>query len=214
MLSERPAEPLSQLRNVALSPFGPESGPESGAAPRTQSGANIALNFGASRWRDRIDFHFHLSGRVASDLMSLVLPQVESPPARRRRDELWKSTCLEFFLGPAGQQSYLEINLSPSGHWNCYVFDGYRQGMRESADTVVYLNESHLDPRGDQASWHGTLRTEGPKGEFASWLSSGSLVMGVSAVLEYNSGEREYWSLVHVADRPDFHRREGFRLTL
>ena len=59
---------------------------------------------------------------------SLVLPAESA--SSTRRDHLWESTCFEAFLAPAGRPEYWEVNLSPSGDWNVYRFDGERQGMR------------------------------------------------------------------------------------
>ena len=48
--------------------------------------------------------------------------------ARVRTDELWRTTCFEAFVRTDG--GYVEYNLSPSGAWAAYRFDGYREGMR------------------------------------------------------------------------------------
>src|SRR5436190_13084183 len=65
--------------------------------------------------------------RVAGDISRLVIP---SPATPARTDELWKTTCFEIFSAGDGA-SYDEYNLSPSGAWAAYRFDGYREGMRD-----------------------------------------------------------------------------------
>jgi hypothetical protein len=37
---------------------------------------------------------------------------------------------------------------------------------------------------------------------------------GVAAVIRTTDGGKSHWALVHPASRPDFHRRDGFALTL
>src|SRR5437867_2105496 len=56
----------------------------------------------------------------------LVVPPIADEPGRR--DQLWRSTCVELFVAAPGEAGYLEVNLSPSGDWNVYRFDGYRAG--------------------------------------------------------------------------------------
>ncbi len=50
----------------------------------------------------------------------------------RRGHELWRQTCMELFIAEQDSRSYLEINLAPSGAWNCYEFSDYREGMKVS----------------------------------------------------------------------------------
>jgi hypothetical protein len=40
------------------------------------------------------------------------------------------------------------------------------------------------------------------------------LASTVAAVVETIDGGKIHWALVHPASRPDFHRRDGFALTL
>ena len=51
-----------------------------------------------------------------------------------RQDELWRTTCMELFIGVAGAHDYFELNLSPSFAWNCYHFNSYREGMSPADD--------------------------------------------------------------------------------
>lgn len=182
----------------------------------------LKLSFNVHRRRDRLDFAFILSGRVPTDLDSLVLHQAREPLARKRCDELWKGTCLELFVGAADGQGYLELNMAPSGDWNIYVFDRYRTAMRPASDPLPPLVNTAVSLQGDVVEFHGSLRTSASSvpanvvrgGEVQNVLNSPGLVMGATAVLEYKTGEKEYWALAHSGEKPDFHLRESFRLIL
>ncbi len=189
----------------ALRPFGAASGSPEGA------GRQLKLIFSVHRLKSRIDFNFMLSGRVAADVAKVKVPGVLEAGSRRRRDELWKSTCLEVFIGRADRSSYLELNLSPAGDWNLYAFEKYRSGMRPAHEPRPPLTRVEQAPSGDTVAWHGSL--SGGK-DLDELLSSPGLVMNATAVLEYKTGEQEYWALVHAGEKPDFHLRETFRLPL
>src|ERR1700676_4817057 len=49
--------------------------------------------------------------------------------AGERADALWKHTCFEAFVAPAGAPGYHEFNFSPSLDWASYRFSAYREGM-------------------------------------------------------------------------------------
>lgn len=178
---------------------------------------SLKLHFNVERRRHSLDFAFVLSGRMPTDLESLVVPEPHEVLMRRRRDELWKNTCFEIFVGSAENPAYLEMNLSPSGDWNVYAFAKYRSQMRPVSDSQPPLIKVERVASGDTYEWHGSLRPTdvvGGEGELGELLRSPGLVLGATAVLEYKSGEREYWALAHAGGQPDFHLRESFRLPL
>ncbi len=120
-----------------------------------------------------------------------------------RRDELWQSTCLEAFVGTSVGAAYAEFNLSPNGDWNIYQFKSYRDGMTKALPT---LRES---------TWREGAQGEGRR-EAGMFLPLqqlqlvGPVVLGVTAVLEYQDGQKEYWALAHAGEKPDFHLRSSF----
>jgi hypothetical protein len=182
---------------------------------------DLKVLFSAWRWREHLDFNFILHGSTPEALNSVVLPDVVTPETRERRDELWKTTCLEFFLAGTNQKNYFEMNLSPSGDWNLYAFDDYRSGMRPATSAEVSLMKVERAVRGDTIIWQGSLRpTTSGDGTLASLLTPASngarsgLVMGVACVMEYKTGDKDYWALAHAGEKPDFHLRESFRLAL
>ncbi|MBT4162859.1 MAG: hypothetical protein HOC70_11915 [Gammaproteobacteria bacterium] len=108
-----------------------------------------------------------------------------------RADGLWQSTCFEIFLGQPDTPSYLELNLSPDGGWNCYKFDDVRTGMTTSDGFEV----TDIETRGElieaRVRWPGATTSE-------SWS------LGLSAVIEMADSNLQYYALSH-GDKPDFH---------
>jgi hypothetical protein len=116
----------------------------------------------------------------------LVWPQYEG---LQRTDELWRSTCCELFLGDADGEGYTELNLCPSGRWNCYRFDRYREGMREADCAPLNIRSG---PGWLEASWWTNTRE--------------SFYVGPATVLADRQGHIDYLALRH-GDKPDFHDR-------
>ena len=164
-----------------------------------------------------IEFEFLIAGS-SLEIADLVWPSALAPSQRSRRNELWKSTCLEVFLTGAqanadtDAEPYLEANVSPSGDWNLYAFDRYREGMRTVSDAVV---AAHIEEKIGEPYFRlvGAVRALPgvPDGDFARLLACGELVFSATAVLEYSSGSREYWALHHAGEKPDFHLRSSFK---
>lgn len=130
---------------------------------------------------------------------------IASPFAGKgRADELWQTTCFELFLKPAGDASYLEINLSPSERWNAYDFEAYRWGMAErpfprEPECTMRLGSSF-------AIFDAAIPVAG--------LPAEECAMGLSAVIEEQDGVKSYWALAHPDARPDFHAPACFAATL
>lgn len=142
--------------------------------------------------------HYTIAGQVEG----LELPPTTSPgPA----DGLWQHTCLEAFVSPVQAAHYREFNFSPSQQWAAYCFSAERQ-----RDTAA---EGHSPVQPDIRLDHGPgqlmLRATLPEPALPPGLR---LCLGLSAVLETQSGHVSYWALRHPhADRPDFHHRGGWR---
>ena len=141
---------------------------------------------------------------VVTGVDVLALPR--DPDGPGRRDGLWRRTCAELFVGVSGRPDYLEWNLSPSGHWNLYRFDGYREGGRPEP---AVADAAPRVARGD-----GELVIEARLPLEPLGLSEQPLEAGISAVVEAADGTLTYWALVHPGERPDFHDRRGFILRL
>jgi hypothetical protein len=162
---------------------------------------------------DRIILRLHLepSGllrlryELQGDLAKLRVPE---QAASRRADELWRHTCLEFFLADAETGEYHEFNFSPSTEWAVYRFSGYRAGMVAAEPWQPRSIEIGRDPKrltlDAEANLHGLV----PK------QASPCLRAAVSAVIEAADGSFSYWALAHPPGKPDFHHPDGFRLRL
>ena len=141
---------------------------------------------------------------VRGNLSKVRVPAAADAP--RRRDRLWEETCLELFLGAEDSGEYWECNLSPSGHWNVYRFTHYREGMREEPAITSLPFDVRRDPEAL------LLAAEIGVGKIVP--AHKDLTATVAAVIGTTDGGRSHWAPVHPASRPDFHRRDGFALTL
>ena len=159
----------------------------------------------ASREGQILTFEFKFTGNFDD---SIVFSPEEISP--KRMNELWTSTCFEAFFGWEKEPEYWELNLAPSGNWNCYTFESYRSFMREEKEVVLLRKELKLT-RG-----HFLIEIQLPPDLL---VPDEPLFIGLSAVIEEKGKEPgqkniRYWSLAHAEDHPDFHNRVGFRLTL
>jgi hypothetical protein len=141
---------------------------------------------------------------LRGNLPELAIPAPAASPGRK--DRLWEATCLELFLAAGDSGRYWEINLSPAGHWNVYRFDSYRKGMVEEPAF------SSLPFR--IRSGAGILRLGAELDVGGILPAGGAIEAGVCAVIRTATGRTSHWALVHPGPRPDFHRRDGFALTL
>lgn len=147
-----------------------------------------------------IDLSFVLTG----DLARIVLPSPAPEPARR--DELWRSTCMELFLRGEGT-AYAEFNVSPSGDWAAYAFDRYRAGMRDLDGAEVDLETGQTAQR-----FMAQARISGVA--LAPLLGTGPWRAGLTAVIADHEGHTSYWALAHPPGKPDFHHEACFALDL
>ena len=139
---------------------------------------------------------------VAGDVGGIVWP---APASNVRVDGLWRHTCFEVFVGHAGMGSYFEFNLAPSGAWAAYAFAGYRAPAEPPRVPTPAISAT----RGDCRLSLTAVIDPRP------WLAQGAattLEVGLSAVLEHQSGGLGYFALHHPGERPDFHDRRGFVL--
>jgi hypothetical protein len=164
------------------------------------SGAQVVLTGNIRRDGEML----RLSYRLQGNLKALSIPAADPPP--QRRHELWKGTCFECFIQPDGSTAYWELNLSPTGHWNLYRFEKYRQGMREEPALVEMKIEVKSDSKRLDLRAELDLNALGV-GPVPSRI-------GLSAVLAPLSGALEYWALAHPGAKPDFHLPESFLLEL
>lgn len=121
-----------------------------------------------------------------SSLKSVLWPQFTQ---QRREDELWRTTCLELFIGKMGEASYVELNVSPTGGWNAYQFNTYREGMKQSE--VIEIINFHVSDFFLEATFQG-IDMAFP------------ITLGPAVIIEKEGGELDYFAIKH-GDNPDFH---------
>jgi hypothetical protein len=176
------------VRAFKLIPFPAENSPD------------IQIVGEVNRAENGLSIHFAVSG----DINNIVLPE---PSAAARKHDLWKATCFEFFLAVKDRPEYWEFNLSPSGDWNVYAMDAYRQvNMREESafsklpfEFTKSDDELALDCAVNLSQF---LRPQHP------------LLIGVTAIIQTTDGSESYWALAHPGKQADFHLRESFVIEL
>jgi hypothetical protein len=143
-----------------------------------------------------------LTFRLGGDLDGVRIPAASASPGRA--DELWRRTCFEAFVAPEAGESYVELNLSPSGEWAAYGFDGYRGGMSSVAAA----------PWVELKLAEGALVLRAKVDLSALSTLSGAWRLGLSAVIEATDRSLSYWAVAHLPGRPDFHHRDCLALEL
>jgi hypothetical protein len=152
---------------------------------------------------DRHRGHLVLSYGVRGRIGDIKLPPIAAPA---RRDELWRHSCFEAFVGAASASAYYEFNFSPSTAWAAYRFDDYRTGMAVAALDVPRIDvQASLDAYTLQVTLDLAVL---PDLRHDAWR------LGMTAVIEDTGGRLSYWALKHPAGRPDFHHADGFALEL
>jgi hypothetical protein len=124
-------------------------------------------------------------------------------------DLLWQHTCCEIFIASKGMPTYYEFNLSPSGEWAAYAFDGYRSRAGEAC-------AEGLAPEVAVRGSAGMLELDAViRLDRLSKLRSGApLALALSAVVEDSDRALSYWALRHPPGKPDFHHPQAFALEL
>lgn len=164
------------------------------STPRTEL-FKIQASFQAvSASQVHIDFH------ISGPLEQILWPDPHLIEARQ--DELWKHTCLEAFFSSSAtaEAPYTEINCAPNGLWNAYSFSSYRQGMSPALHITVRLKERTA--RQDHAHFLIEVNSSVP-------LQTGT--WGLTAVVEFQDGEKSYWALNHPRETADFHDKRGWK---
>lgn len=137
-----------------------------------------------------------LEYRVAGPVETVRWPE---PAGRVPTDGLWRTTCFEAFV--ATPDGYVEVNLSPSGAWAAYKFDGYREGMG-----ALSIPAPFIVTRSAPGRFALTVDVELPV--------EATGPVGLAAVIEALDGAISYWALAHPSDKPDFHHPDSFVLEL
>ena len=145
-----------------------------------------------------------LSYKLTGDLAKIRIP---APQPSIAKDGLWEHTCFEAFIAVEGESGYHEFNFSPSGQWAAYSFSDYRARSPWTASQRPAI-------RFVQSDRHLLLEAVIALGDLPRNMADKPLQLGLAAVIEASDGSCSYWALHHPEDRPDFHDRGGFILSL
>ena len=149
-----------------------------------------------------LELTFNLQAESESDALKNLKASSGSESSEERQYNLWKHTCFEAFFARPNSEQYWELNVAPSGHWNLYQFDGYRNGGREEPEAVTPKTTWKRNDR--ECCCSITLN-------LAPWWTEPRLPeLAITAVLETSTGALSYWALQHPGDKPDFHDRRSF----
>ena len=143
-------------------------------------------------------------------LLRAEISRLRIPPAQSlaRADGLWRHTCFEAFIMAPGTAGYYEFNFAPSRQWALYRFDAYREGMSPAdLESPPELCVRRFD---DSLEVDAAVHLH----DLIALRGAPRLLLGLSAVVEEESGTLSYWALKHPSGKPDFHSPDGFVLEL
>ncbi len=140
------------------------------------------------------EVEFRLRGKVSR----IELPEKAQS---ERTDNLWRTTCFEFFWQPDGGTAYREFNLSPSTRWAAYDFDDVRTVMRKAPVNRIEISCTNGE---GELNLLAVVEADLPLPARAA----------LSAIVEYADGNQQFWGLGFSEGKPDFHSEVGRRLLL
>ncbi len=160
---------------------------------------DLTINGQIKRSKYTIDIFYVVRG----DVSQIIWPEISAKT--QRMDELWKHTCFELFVQPVDGIKYYEYNLSPSGNWNAYGFNDYRQGQQNLSINTIDINMD-TNNKGEIILCGSIPLTQTVQARTAR--------IGISAVVEDIRHQRYYYALSHQGETPDFHLRESFSIEI
>lgn len=125
----------------------------------------------------------------------------EEPRAKKRANELWRTTCFELFLANRENEDYYELNFSSSLAWNFYHLSAYRAEVQEVELLFEPQIEIHIKENVFQVSFEVEVE--------ACFLEQFNLY-NVASILLTKENKRTFWSEKHLTAVPDFHHRDNF----
>ena len=154
-----------------------------------------------ARKKNTLSVQYLLSGKMDN----ILLPEPVTHPGRK--NDLWLTTCFEYFLSLPEQPQYWEFNLSPSGEWNIFCMDAYRRVGFRQEDRIRNLNL--------EISKHaGCVRMDAVVDLDPLFESEMQIQAGITGVIQTREGSQSYWALTHPGPQADFHMRESFIIYL
>ena len=148
----------------------------------------------------RLNHTLTLNYALKGDLEKIEVPATVDIPTRK--DRLWETTCFEFFLGKHNSTHYWEFNLSPSGDWNVYRFERYREVM-ELENRIITLPFNVLRDR-------NALFLELEFNMHCLTSIDRNFDVSITSVIKDKTGDTSYWAVKHCGEKADFHLRDSF----
>ncbi|MCC0175664.1 DOMON-like domain-containing protein [Waterburya agarophytonicola K14] len=140
---------------------------------------------------------------MSGDLLKVIIP---GSKRSLRKYDLWEHTCFEFFLRLRNTTKYWEFNLSPSGDWNIFRFDNYRENIAEEmAFDSLFFN---------LALEKNTLQLDLIIDLNKLNIAKKDLDLAISTVVENRNKKLSYWALIHPATEADFHHQDSFIINI
>ncbi len=161
---------------------------------------NVELNGKIDRQNELLSIEYQLQGNL--DEISID-PHALMPS---RKFELWTATCFEFFIAIPGNSDYWEFNLAPSGDWNVFHLDNYRQGLQNELAFIDLPFEIDRQANSLLLTLTFDLSKIVPVER--------SLEISVTTVIKSQQHEMSYWALTHPGTEADFHRRDSFTIKI
>jgi hypothetical protein len=153
---------------------------------------------------DRVDRFLSIEYLVQGDLDRVSIDPASLSPTRKL--ELWTATCFEFFIGVAGSPNYWEVNLAPTGDWNVYALDDYRQGLRP--EIAFGSLPFEIDRSANSLRLHLAF-------DLSQIIKTDlKLEVAITTVIKSTQNKISYWALTHTGTEADFHRRDSFTIDI
>ena len=146
---------------------------------------------------------------IAGDLSKIIVPDKKIMPSRKYN--LWEHTCFELFIAIKDLPKYWEFNFSPSGDWNVFYFETYRnEGFGNKLyEEGSFISLPFISQRGPEKL---IVKIEFDLNVIVR--NNEKLYIGISAVVEFRNYGLSYWALKHCENKPNFHTRESFIISL
>ena len=157
--------------------------------------------------KDNFEIQFH-TVQTQNNIEWMHSSPATSKNIDRRCDNLWKHTCFELFAAPVDSHFYREFNFSPSGQWNSYDFNDYRQ-QQHSANIDEPPHIKFNNPTPDTYLLSIKLSPQS-----LSLAPQNKLQLGITAVIQYIDQSLDHYALTHCAQQPDFHLKNSFTLNI
>jgi hypothetical protein len=178
--------------------------------PADALAGNIEIWVNAEVIEQNLHLRFRLEAKSPAEFAEIKIP-VSTNRAQRKKD-LWKETCFECFIPAPQSNAYVEFNGSPSGDWNLFAFQTYRDRAVEfelnaelqPKQSVINRRDGHLE-----SAWSIPLAAIHRGFLSVGAQSAGFERIGITLVLKVGE-ECTYWALKHDGGKPDFHLASSF----